>query len=69
MSAVPSAKHVRAVASPYLRRLMGAAVLDRVTYEEIEADENATMQVCALGWVLAIAMAIAIGAVFGPSVS
>jgi Yip1 domain len=59
MNAITSAKHARAAVSPYLRRLMGAAVLDRATYEEVEADENATMQ--AFATVLLSSLAAGLG--------
>jgi Yip1-like protein len=34
------------MANSYLQRLVGAAALDRTIYEEVEADDRATMQAC-----------------------
>ena len=59
MSALASVKQRGAVASPYLRRLMGAAVLDSAIYEEVEADESATMQ--AFATVLLSSVAAGVG--------
>ena len=44
MSATATVKHGLEATTGYLRRLLGAVVLDPGTYEEIEADESATMQ-------------------------
>jgi len=46
--------------SAFLHRLIGAAMLDRATYEEVEADPSATPQ--ALAVVVAASVAAAIGA-------
>jgi len=35
------------MANTYLQRLIGAAALDVAVYEEVEADESATLQACA----------------------
>jgi hypothetical protein len=35
------------MANTYLQRLIGAAALDAAVYEEVEADESATLQACA----------------------
>jgi len=35
------------MANTYLQRFIGAAALDAAVYEEVEADENATLQACA----------------------
>jgi len=59
MTADASAKRVGVAASPYLRRLMGAAVLDRATYEEVEADQSATTQ--AFATVLLSSLAAGLG--------
>jgi hypothetical protein len=44
----------------FLHRLIGAAMLDQATYEEVEADSTATPQ--ALGVVVAASLAAALGA-------
>ena len=44
----------------FLQRLIGAAALDRAIYEEVEADEHATLQ--ALGVVILSSVAAGIGA-------
>jgi len=48
------------VTSTFLHRLIGAAMLDRATYEEIEADSSATSQ--ALAVVVLSSVAAAVGA-------
>lgn len=48
------------MAVTFIRRLMGAAMLDVATYEEVEADRSATVQ--ALGIVVLSSLAAGIGA-------
>ena len=61
----PIAIPVFALSAVWMLAAMVVAVRQALDYE----GTSRALAVCALGWVLAIAMAIAIGVVFGPSVS
>lgn len=46
--------------TPFLRRLIGAAVLDTGTYEEVESDRSATLQAFAIVLLASLASAVGI---------
>jgi hypothetical protein len=62
------------MAYAFIRRIIGAALFDPATYEEVEADTGATPQagavaVCVFAWALSLAVALVIGLLFGPTLS
>ena len=50
----------------YLRRFVGALLLDPAAYEDVEADRHATVQACATVLLAAVAEGVALRNVLGP---